>query len=58
MAKQFGRTEPRLWTKPLRELTPETSLGFQVIAFAAEVLGVTLYPVSYTHLTLPTNREV
>lgn len=44
MAKQFGRTEPRLWTKPLRELTPETSLGFQVIAFAAEVLGVTLYP--------------
>ncbi len=44
MAKLFGRTEPRLWTKPLRELTPETSLGFQVIAFAAEVLGVTLYP--------------
>ena len=44
MAKQFGRTEPRLWTKPLRELTPETSLGFQVIEFAAEVLGVTLYP--------------
>jgi len=44
VAKQFGRTEPRLWTKPLRELTPETSLGFQVIEFAAEVLGVTLYP--------------
>jgi phage terminase large subunit-like protein len=44
VAKQFGRTEPRLWTKPLRELTPETSLGFQVIAFATEVLGVTLYP--------------
>lgn len=44
MTKLFGRTEPRLWTKPLRELTPETSLGFQVIAFAAEVLGVTLYP--------------
>ncbi|MFP7833124.1 hypothetical protein [Marisediminicola sp. LYQ134] len=44
MAKQFGRTEPRLWTKPLRELTPETSLGFEVIDFAAVVLGVVLYP--------------
>ncbi|MGA6128824.1 MULTISPECIES: hypothetical protein [unclassified Microbacterium] len=44
MAKLFGRTEPRLWTKPLRDLTPETSLGFQVIDFALTVLGVTLYP--------------
>lgn len=44
MAKLFGKTEPRLWTKPLRELTPETSLGFEVIAFAAEVLGIELYP--------------
>ncbi len=44
MAKQFGRTEPRLWTKPLRELTPQTSLGFEVIDFALTVLGVTLYP--------------
>lgn len=43
-AKQFGRTVPRLWTRPLRELTPETSLGFEVIAFASIVLGVTLYP--------------
>lgn len=25
---------PRLWTKPLRELTPETSIGFDVIDFA------------------------
>lgn len=25
---------PRLWTRPLRELTPETSLGFEVIEFA------------------------
>lgn len=44
MATLFGRTEPRLWTKPLRELTAETSLGFEVIAFALEVLGVDLYP--------------
>jgi hypothetical protein len=43
-AKQFGRTEPRLWTRPLRELTPETSLGFEVIQFALVVLGIDLYP--------------
>ncbi len=42
--KQYGRTEPRLWTKPLRELTPETTLGFEVIAFAEVVLGIILYP--------------
>lgn len=44
MAKLFGRTEPRLWTKPLRELTPETSLGFEVISYALEILGIKLYP--------------
>jgi hypothetical protein len=47
-AKQYGQhvgvTEPRLCTKPLRELTPETSHGFSVIEFALDVLGVTLYP--------------
>lgn len=32
-----GSTEPRLWTPPLRELTPETSYGFEVIEFAQEV---------------------
>lgn len=44
MVKQFGKTEPRLWTRPLRELTPETSLGFEVIEFAATILGIDLYP--------------
>lgn len=44
MAKHFGKTEPRIWTKPLRELTPQTSLGFEVIAFARDWLGITLYP--------------
>ena len=39
-----GRETPRLWTKPLRELTPETSLGFEVIEFAERILGVELYP--------------
>lgn len=35
----LGRTEPRLWTRPLRELTPETSVGFDQIDFARDVLG-------------------
>jgi phage terminase large subunit-like protein len=54
--KHLGKTEPRLWTRPLRELRPAeydadghevraaTSLGFEVIEFAFEVLGVELYP--------------
>lgn len=40
----FGLTEPLHWTRPLRELTPETSRGFEVIEFAREILGVTLRP--------------
>lgn len=39
-----GRTEPRIWTKPLRELTEETSRGFEVIEFAELVLHVLLFP--------------
>ena len=42
--KLMGRTEPRIFTKPLRELTPETSRGFEVIKFALVFLGVDLYP--------------
>jgi hypothetical protein len=37
-----GSEEARLWTRPLRPLTPETSLGFLCIAFALEILGVDL----------------
>lgn len=44
MARQYGKTEPRLFTPPLCELTPETSLGFEVADFASEVLGVDLFP--------------
>lgn len=33
----LGRAEPRLWTPPLRELTPDTSYGFEVIEFAEEI---------------------
>lgn len=40
----LGRVEPRLWTPPLRELTPETSYGFDVIEFARDVLGEPLDP--------------
>lgn len=39
-----GKTEPRLFTPPLRELTTETSLGFSVCEFAEEVLGLELLP--------------
>jgi len=39
-----GKTEPRLFTPPLRDLTPETSLGFACIEYAKTILGMTLYP--------------
>lgn len=39
-----GITEPRLWTKELRPLTEETTLGFACIEYAQTVLGKTLYP--------------
>lgn len=42
MSSIRGSEEPRLWTRPLRPLTPETSLGFRCVAFAEEVLGVEL----------------
>jgi hypothetical protein len=34
-----GSITPRLWTRPLRKLTPETSYGYRVIWFAAVILG-------------------
>jgi hypothetical protein len=40
----LGHTVPRIWTRPLRELTPETSYGFDVIDFARDVLGTPLDP--------------
>lgn len=44
LASTKGHTEPRLFTPPLRELTPETSYGFGVIAFARDVLKEPLTP--------------
>jgi phage terminase large subunit-like protein len=40
----LGRTEPRIFTPPLRELAPATSYGFDVAEFAADVLGAPLDP--------------
>lgn len=42
--KRLGRTEPRIFTPPLRRLTKKTSLGFAVVEFAKTVLGIDLYP--------------
>jgi len=39
-----GREEPRLFTPPLRKLTKKSSLGFLVIDFAEQVLGIDLLP--------------
>lgn len=41
---RLGHTQPRLWTPPLVELTPDTSYGFDVIDFARDVLETPLDP--------------
>jgi hypothetical protein len=43
-AKLYGDEIPRVFTPPLRRLTPKTSAGFACIEFAEDVLGLTLYP--------------
>lgn len=42
--KIYGSAEPRICTPPLRPLTPETTLGYDVIEFAENVLHLKLYP--------------
>ncbi|MBQ9003136.1 MAG: hypothetical protein IJ087_14895, partial [Eggerthellaceae bacterium] len=39
-----GKTEPRVWTRPLRELSPSTSLGFAFVDWCTEVVGINLLP--------------
>lgn len=39
-----GKTEPRLFTPPLRELTRDTTLGYDVIDYSEQVLNQKLYP--------------
>ena len=43
-AERKGRTEPRLFTPPLRALDATTSAGFEAAAFAEEILGLQLLP--------------
>lgn len=40
----MGKTEPRVYTPPLRELTPETSLGFAVCDFSRTILNIEPLP--------------
>jgi hypothetical protein len=40
----LGSITPRVWTRPLRKLTPRTSYGYAVVWFAAEVLHAPLDP--------------
>lgn len=41
---KHGRTVPRLWTPPLRKLTPATSEGFDQVVYARDVLGRPMLP--------------
>lgn len=41
--RRLGSETPRIFTPPLRPLTPETSAGYSIIAFAV-MLGVDLFP--------------
>ena len=40
----LGYETPRIFTPPLRELTPQTSHGFAAVRFAEDVLGLKLMP--------------
>lgn len=44
MSELKGATKPRIFTKELRKLTPNTSLGFAAIEYANKVLQKDLYP--------------
>jgi len=39
-----GNAVPRIFTPPARELTPATTRGHEAVAFAEDVLGLTLMP--------------
>lgn len=42
--QRLGSTEPRLYTAALRLLDPTTTLGFEFIDFAEQVVGIELLP--------------
>lgn len=39
-----GKETPRIYTPPLRELTPETTLGYDLIEFSEKILHIPLLP--------------
>lgn len=39
-----GNEQPRIFTPPLRQLTPDTSLGYEIIDFAEQILEISLIP--------------
>lgn len=39
-----GLEKPRIYTPPLRELTPDTTMGFEIIEFAEKILKIDLIP--------------
>ncbi len=43
-APLVGSEYPRLYTPPARDLTPDTTRGYEAITFAEEVLGLELMP--------------
>lgn len=42
--RDVGYMVPRIYTPPLRPLTPETSRGYEVVEFARDILGIELRP--------------
>jgi hypothetical protein len=42
--RRSGTEEPRIFTPPLRPLTPKSSLGFSAVEFAEDVLEISLFP--------------
>lgn len=44
LANLKGHEVPRIYTPPLRKLTPKTSAGFACIKFAEDLLGLELFP--------------
>lgn len=44
MQQVLGKKEPRIWTRPLRKLTPKTTLGYSCIEYAVKVMNMTLDP--------------
>ena len=56
LALGISRCKARL-EAPMRQDEAFLATGLQIHGLAKKLLSKTAYPVSYTHLTLPTNRE-